>query len=107
MGRTPKPDQAEHAESSRVLASRVRDAIQVIIARHAGETVAVVTHGGVLDIVYRIANQLSVQRARNWSIGNAAIHQARAMGDQIEILRWGIQDHLEGQSVRDELGGIS
>lgn len=87
--------------------SRVRDAIQVIIARHAGETVAVVTHGGVLDIVYRIANQLSVQLARNWSIGNAAIHQARAIGDQIEILRWGIQDHLEGQSVRDELGGIS
>lgn len=94
-------------ESLRDFSQRVRTALQAIVNQHLGQTVAVFSHGGVLDIIYRLANQLDLQVSRHWPIPNAGIQQLSASAHAIDVLDWGITDHLNGPTSRDELRGIS
>ena len=52
-------------ESTRSFHARVMEAVQRLVAAHAGQTLVVVTHGGVLDMIYRTARSLGLTaRAR-------------------------------------------
>lgn len=81
-------------ESTRVFHARVLAAIRALARRHAGQTLAVVTHGGVLDMVYRSARGLSLSGPRVSEIPNAGINRVRLQGDTIEILAWADTGHL-------------
>ena len=41
---------------------------------HAGQTIAIVAHGGVLDCPYRAANGIGLQASCTWLLANPAIH---------------------------------
>ena len=86
---------------------RVETGIREIVGQHPGQTVAVFSHGGVLDMIYRLANQINLQASRYWPIPNAGIQRLLASDFSIEVLDWGITDHLDGPTARDELRGIS
>jgi probable phosphoglycerate mutase len=73
---------------------RVTDALRDIARAHAGRRIAVVTHGGVLDMVWRTARALPLAGARECPIPNAGLNRLRIDGDAFEILAWGDDAHV-------------
>ncbi len=58
--------------------ARVLQCLEEIVCRHEGALVAVVTHGGVLDIVYRYAYGIAWEVPRSHLIPNACINRVTA-----------------------------
>ena len=66
-----------------------RDAMRNRVdARTGPRTVLVVTHGGVLDMLYRAANDLPLDGARACPIPNALINRLAVDGGRITVTRW-------------------
>ena len=74
---------------------------QAIASRHRGGSVLIVTHGGVLDIVHRLATGMHLQAPRNFGIPNAALNWIAWDGAAWSLISWAEQRHLD-QSL-DEL----
>jgi 2,3-bisphosphoglycerate-dependent phosphoglycerate mutase len=89
-------------ESGQQLIDRVLAALHEIVARHRGETVAVVTHGGVLDVVYRAARRLAWGAPREHQMLNASINRLSAAAPPfaMSVVDWGDVAHLA--QARDE-----
>ncbi len=83
-------------ESTRSFYDRVMQALQAALAAHAGQRIAVVTHGGVLDMLWRAAHGLPLHGPRECEIPNTGINRLRWVGDRLEIASWGEADHLAG-----------
>jgi 2,3-bisphosphoglycerate-dependent phosphoglycerate mutase len=95
-------------ESGQQFIARVIDALAELAVGHAGRTVAVVAHGGTLDIAYRHARALAWDAPREHLMLNAGINRMQAVPGvdatlQLVIDRWGDVTHLD--SARDELAG--
>jgi len=91
------PDYAlPQGESVRTFHARVLAAVRALAALHAGQTLAVVTHGGVLDMVYRTVHGLPLHGPRDCPIPNAGLNRLRVQGEQLEILSWADDAHLAG-----------
>jgi len=83
-------------ESLLTLRERVEGTFAELAARHPGGQIAVVAHGGVLDILYRAAARVDLQAPRAWAMGNAAIHRVLWTADSgFALLSWGDTRHLE------------
>lgn len=93
-------------ESATDFIARILDALQEIVCRHAGATVAVVAHGGVLDVAYRHANGMTWNAPRQHLMANAAINRvsAQALPFRMTVLEWGDVAHLA--AARDELADV-
>ena len=93
-------------ETARQFHTRVLDALQQLAQVQPGRTVMVVTHGGVLDMVWRTAQNLGLAGPRQSSIPNAAYNRVRVgEGGAIEVLHWADTRHLDGlpaQPVYDQ-----
>ena len=74
--------------------ARVVGAIRTVAAEQPGQRIAVVTHGGVLDMVWRTAQGLPLSGPRTCPIPNAGLNRIRIRGDAIEILGWGDDAHV-------------
>jgi probable phosphoglycerate mutase len=90
-------------ESGAEFIERVLDALHDIVRAHAGATVAVVTHGGVLDVIYRHARALTWDAPREHQMLNASINRLQAQAEplRLQIVDWADVAHLE--QARDEL----
>ena len=90
-------------ESGVEFIDRVLEAMREIAEEHAGRTVAVVTHGGVLDVVDRNARTLAWDAPREHLMLNASINRLRAQPNplRLQIVDWADVAHLE--QARDEL----
>lgn len=82
--------------------ARVTARLQAIAAAHAGETVAVVTHGGVLDIVNRFVRGNPLELPRDFHIPNAGLNWVTADAAGWRIDAWGDTRHLDHGAL-DEL----
>jgi probable phosphoglycerate mutase len=89
---------ADHAfargESTRSFHARVMAAVQRLATVYAGQTVVVVTHGGVLDMIYRTARALPLSGPRQSEIPNAGVNRVRLRDGLVEILDWADTRHL-------------
>ncbi|MCJ0765304.1 histidine phosphatase family protein [Variovorax terrae] len=74
--------------------ARVMQAVYRLAAAHPQQTLAVVTHGGVLDMIYRTARRLGLNGPRQSQIPNAGLSRVRVQGEAIEILSWADTQHL-------------
>lgn len=83
-------------ESTRQFHTRVMADLTDIARRHAGERVVVVTHGGVLDMVWRSVHQLSLSGPRQCDIPNAGLNHVRMVQGHLEIVGWAATPHLTG-----------
>lgn len=83
-------------ESTREFHARVMAAIHRLAAAHRDETVVVVTHGGVLDMIYRTARALGLDGPRQSDIPNAGLNRIRVRDGQVDILAWADVAHLAG-----------
>lgn len=96
----------EGGESGQQLIDRVMAAVTEIGARHRNQTVALVSHGGVLDVVYRAARLLQWHAPREHQMLNAAVNRLTALALEsapisLSIDLWGDVAHLH--ESRDEL----
>lgn len=80
---------------------RVRAALESIAAR-GHRKVLVVTHGGVLDAVYRLAAGIPDEAKRDWPLVNASFNHVDIVGDTWHLREWGIVSHL--RAAGDENG---
>ena len=76
----------------------VRDlAAHVHVHAHAhGQRLAIVTHGGVLDMLWRTAHGLSLDGLRQCEIPNTGLNQLRWVDGTLHIDRWADDTHLAG-----------
>ncbi|MDO8386766.1 MAG: histidine phosphatase family protein [Polaromonas sp.] len=99
LWRTRDPDFAPSGgESLRQLRERVVSTAQLLAARHPGELIAMVGHGGVLDVLYRAATRLELQAPRTWALGNAAINRLLWTPDGFSLVGWADTQHLEADA---------
>lgn len=82
-------------ESLLDLSRRVVSALSAIAQRHRGETVLLVTHGGVLDVVNRFVRAQPLDLPRDFTIPNAGLNWLSLVGEQWQIEEWAITAHLE------------
>ena len=84
--------------------ARVLECVARIAA--AGHRRAVlVTHGGVLDCVYRRATGMALHLPRSFVVLNASLNHVSWNGDEVSILQWADVAHLE-QAARDEIDRV-
>ena len=90
------------------LYNRVCAAFSQIVAHHAGQTIGLVAHGGVLDCLYRFINQLPLSTPRDFSLHNASLNwithrETQGIG-YFQVERWGEVGHLaESVGTQDEI----
>jgi probable phosphoglycerate mutase len=83
-------------ETTRQFHARVMALLHTLAQSHAGQTLAVVTHGGVLDMVYRTALGLPLSGPRQSDIPNAGLNRVRVTAVGVEIISWADTAHLAG-----------
>jgi 2,3-bisphosphoglycerate-dependent phosphoglycerate mutase len=84
-------------ESTQVFFDRVMAAVAALVSAHAGRRIAVVTHGGVLDMLWRSAHLLSLHGERACDIPNTGINRMRWVDGSLTVLRWADAAHLPPQ----------
>lgn len=81
-------------ESLLAFHGRCVGALNSLLARHPGQVVAVASHGGVLDCVYRAAVGLSLQAPRSWSLDNATVNRLLWTQSGFVLVGWNDAGHL-------------
>jgi len=91
-------------ESLLQLEARVVPTVEELAARHPGEQILIVAHGGVLDILYRAAAHLGLQAPRSWELTNTAINRLLWSPEGLSLVGWADTSHLQNRSspVLDE-----
>jgi probable phosphoglycerate mutase len=82
-------------ETLRQFYARSVQAATRLAARHPGQTVALVAHGGVLDCLYRAASRIELEAPRTWQLGNAAINRLLYSEEGLAMVGWNDSRHLE------------
>ena len=73
---------------------RVLQAVERLAAAHAGAQIALVVHGGVLDVLYRAATGQELQAPRSWTLDNAAINRLLWTPQGLALVGWADAQHL-------------
>ncbi len=89
----------EGGESLIQLRERVVGTATELAARHAGGHIALVAHGGVLDILYRTATGQDLLAPRTWILGNAAINRLLWTPEGFTLIGWSDTTHLDDESI--------
>ena len=93
--RTRDPEFApEGGESLIVFRQRVTAVAAELAARHPGDQVVLVAHGGVMDVLYRAATGQELHAPRSWALGNAAINRLLWTPQGFSLVGWGDTAHL-------------
>jgi len=91
----------EGGESLIEFSARAVAAVRRIAERSRGRTILVVSHGGVLDCLYRAAAGLDLAAPRSWELGNASINRLLFTGERFTLVGWGDTAHLDGDPLDD------
>ena len=91
-------------ESLVALRERIARTVTQLAERHLGEQVVMVAHGGVLDVIYRLATRQDIQAPRTWQLANAAINRLLWTEDGLTLVGWADTQHLDhpDHAARDE-----
>jgi 2,3-bisphosphoglycerate-dependent phosphoglycerate mutase len=86
-------------ETPTVLLDRVQRTVDEIAAQHQGEHIVLVAHGGVMDMLYRLATRQELHAPRTWELGNAAINRLLWTPDALTLVGWADTGHLDERSL--------
>jgi probable phosphoglycerate mutase len=75
-------------------------ACTALAARHPGQAVLLVAHGGVLDCLHRAAVRVALDAPRTWQVGNATVNRLLFSEGAFSLVGWNDDNHLQA----DELG---
>ncbi|GAC1406176.1 MAG: histidine phosphatase family protein [Burkholderiaceae bacterium] len=90
------------AETLQEFSDRVLGTIDRLARASAHRTLALVTHGGVLECVYRAATGTSLRQPRDFDILNAGINRVQWTPAHMQISHWSDVTHLSCETL-DEL----
>jgi 2,3-bisphosphoglycerate-dependent phosphoglycerate mutase len=101
----PPVGESGQTETLRQFYERTVQASKTLASQHVGQRVFAVTHGGVLDCLWRWANGVAIDAPRTWSIVNASVNvlSINAVTGAVEVLAWGVQAGDASSQARDEL----
>jgi 2,3-bisphosphoglycerate-dependent phosphoglycerate mutase len=98
--RKREPDWAPPGgESLLALRQRISGAVDALAPQHMGGQIVLVAHGGVMDVLYRLATGQELQAPRSWHLGNAAINRLLWTREGITLVGWGDTAHLEDATL--------
>lgn len=89
------PGMTGDGESLTVFYARCIEATLRIAERHAGKTVVLVAHGGVMDCLYRAATRVPLDAPRIWQLDNAAINRLLHTSSGLTMVGWNDTSHLD------------
>jgi probable phosphoglycerate mutase len=81
-------------ESARQLFERSVACFTDLAERHAGLTLATVTHGGVLAMLYRHARAMPLEAPRDFPLHNTGVNRFRHRLGAWQLQSWGERGHL-------------
>lgn len=99
--RVPTWEPPEGGESLLAVRARVAETLDRLAARHLGELIVLVAHGGVLDALYRLATGQAVDTPRAWELPNAAINRLLWSPQGLSVVGWSDTRHLDA-GAQDE-----
>ena len=100
--RIPEWQPPEGGESLIELRERVHRTMVELAARHPGEQIVIVAHGGVLDALYRIATGQEVNSPRTWELPNGAINRLLWTPQGFTLVGWSDTQHLDAHAGNDD-----
>ena len=86
-------------ESILQFANRIKTALGDIQEKHAGKTILVVSHGGALDMMYRIASNQALDAERAVAVPNASLNWISYDGSNWKVDGWADTSHLDGLAL--------
>ena len=89
-------------ESARQRYERIVACVEEIAARHAGQRVVMVAHGGVLQSFFRRAVGIPLEVKRTFSLFNASPNTFSIDGPSWKLGTWGDVNHLRGMDTMDD-----
>lgn len=89
----------EGGESLTQFTERILKASEALAAAHPGQQIALVAHGGVMDVLYRAATGQGIQAPRTWSLGNAVINRLLWTPAGFTLVGWNDAHHLENAAM--------
>jgi probable phosphoglycerate mutase len=92
-------------ESLRDFHARCIGAVARLAAAHAGQTIAIVAHGGVMDCLYRAATRIDLQAPRSWALGNASINRLLYSPEGFTLVGWSDTRHLDEAALDESSDG--
>jgi probable phosphoglycerate mutase len=85
---------ARGGEVLRDFRDRVVAAVERLARAHRGQSIALVTHGGVLDLLYREATRVALDAPRSWQLANAGINRLLHSNQGLVLVGWADVGHL-------------
>lgn len=82
-------------ESLQQFHSRVLGAVKELATQAPGRRLAIVTHGGVLDMLWRTAQGRPLQGLRECPIPNAGLNRLRWVGGALVVDQWADDEHVK------------
>jgi probable phosphoglycerate mutase len=96
------PPGLNRAETLREFSQRAVGAITDLAITYRHKKIVIVTHGGVLECIYRAATGMGLPPPRDFDIFNAAINRITCNGSTLQISAWGDITHLANLAL-DEI----
>ncbi len=97
------PDWApQGGESLLQVRARITRTLHELAARHPGQQIVLVAHGGVMDQLYRAATGQDLAAPRTWQLGNTAVNRLLWTPEGLSLVGWSDTSHLEDDSL-DEI----
>ena len=93
--RSPEWTPPGNGESLLMLRERILKTVDELAARHTGQQIVMVAHGGVMDILYRAATRLDLQAPRTWQLTNTAVNRLLWTPQGLSLVGWGDTSHLD------------
>lgn len=87
---------AEGGETLREFSERAVAAAARLAAKHPGQSILLVAHGGVLDVLYRAAVRAPLEAPRTWALGNATVNRLLHSPEGFALVGWNDAQHLDG-----------
>ena len=84
-----------NGESIQQFAARTQTALVDICAKHLGKTILLVSHGGTLDMMYRIASNQALDAEKVVTVPNASLNWISHDGLAWKVNSWADTSHLE------------
>jgi 2,3-bisphosphoglycerate-dependent phosphoglycerate mutase len=94
------PDFAsEGGETLSAFYARCVATASALASRHRGRQIALVSHGGVMDCLYRAATRVDLAAPRTWRLGNASINRLLHTPQGFSLVGWSDTQHLERETL--------
>lgn len=82
---------------------RILATVHTLASAQAQGQIAVVAHGGVMDILYRAATGQELHAPRTWTLANAAINRLLWTPESLTLIGWADTQHLNRTALDESL----